>query len=118
MCAHHAYNSTSNNETGEAAPMHTDKKTLLADIRELTVLLRELTGLTSEVRTLLDQGILDATQADLSPQQIASASGLTPEAITAKLEATTGGDLTSAARHHRAMEILEWPADALRRHRN
>lgn len=95
---------------------HTQQN-LLAQVYELATLRHALGRLETEVRILLEQAERNAATGGVPPSLIAKASGLTPGRITQILAHPTDSDHSPHTLNKIAAPILEWPADALTRHR-
>lgn len=92
------------------------KQNLLAEVFELALLRHNLGRLETEVRLLLEQAERNAAEGGLPPSLIAKAAGLTPGRITQILARPSAADHPPAALRKITAPILEWPADALRKH--
>jgi hypothetical protein len=89
---------------------------LLAAVYELAKFTHELRNLATEARQLLEQAERNAVNGGLPPSLVAKAAGLTAGRITQILARPAENDLPPRALADRSYKILEWPADALKRH--
>lgn len=94
-----------------------EKQNLLTEVHELAKLRHALGRLETEVRLLLEQAERNAAAGGLPPSLIAKAAGLTPGRITQILARPDDADHPPTQLHQIIYPILEWPGDAIDKHR-